>query len=90
VGTDKLCESIGDKQAAKNDCLDFGVMLWAEQFKGIDGAWWDDDYAPGRLSLPRGGIFPEKLGEWIASSEQENIKKLKRSWLSVDTQLIDK
>ena len=36
------------------------ATVWAQR-AGLDGVWWEDTYAPERLSAPRGVIFPERV-----------------------------
>lgn len=52
-------------ESAEINCYDLLMTLFVEDnFKNIDGIWWDDTYAPEIYSAPRGVIFNFKLGEW--------------------------
>ena len=47
----------------KMNALSYSLIWYAETL-GYDGVWWEEDYAPWKLSAPRGVIFQEKLKEW--------------------------
>jgi len=40
------------------------ALIWYAEAAGLDGVWWNDEYAPELLSAPRGVIFQNKLDEW--------------------------
>ncbi len=42
------------------DVLQSVLTVWAQE-QGLDGVWWEDEYRPEVLSVPRGVIFPEKV-----------------------------
>lgn len=64
VGTEKLSNLVKIKNMEKEDAFDFLIMIWAqENHPEIDGVWWNENFDPGALSAPRGGIFPDRLAK---------------------------
>ncbi len=53
--------------------LDFAAMAWARDAapqvvgRSLDGIWFREDYAPERMSAPRGGIFPDAVAGWTTT-----------------------
>ena len=48
------------------DPLSIGVLYALEESTDFDGAWWNEDLDPWRLSAPRGVIFRSRLPEWTS------------------------
>jgi len=57
---ERMRHSPQDAGKPKAKVLDDVATVWARQH-GFAGVWWADDYAPQRLSAPRGVIFPEHV-----------------------------
>lgn len=43
------------------------ATFFVEDCLDLDGVWWNDDYAPARLSAPRGVIVPSRVQRWTAA-----------------------
>lgn len=67
VATPKL-EKAWKKDFTGNipDPLSIGVLYALEESTNFDGAWWNEDLDPWRLSAPRGVIFRSRLPEWTS------------------------
>jgi len=54
--------------SACDDATDAVILAWAmhnpDVADRLDGVWWAERYDPDALSAPRGGIFPDRLGQW--------------------------
>ncbi|MFC6046708.1 hypothetical protein ACFPYM_02535 [Methylobacterium hispanicum] len=72
VATEELARRLGCGPVDSLFAIDFAAILWAREAaphylgRTLDGVWFAEDYAPERLSAPRGGIFPEILSAWTA------------------------
>ena len=68
VATDSLANAAG--QSAKPDssdmAFDLTLIAFAATDDGIDGVWWAETLDVGRLSAPRGGIFPSRIDGFSA------------------------
>jgi hypothetical protein len=70
VATEELGRRLGCGRFDDAFTLDFATMAWARDAAPIltgrtfDGVWFREEYAPERLSAPRGGIFPDALPGW--------------------------
>lgn len=50
------------------------IILWARDrlaavYPDLVGVWWCEEHAPEALSCPRGGIFPDRLDEFLIHDE---------------------
>lgn len=83
VATPKLAKRMRQHTHGRYDALDFAVMAWAEDtVLTIDGVWWEDMYAPEKLSAPRGGLFqrtveqcdalPVSADDWVCTDDDGN------------------
>lgn len=74
TGTEKLWKEVGAKLDSADDATDMILIAFARSKAAdvlgfeVDGVWWDEEYAPERLSAPRGGILPERLQTWEPAS----------------------
>lgn len=68
TGTRRLIEHVRVTDLGACDAFDYVAIVWAEATQpALTGVWWQEQYAPERLSAPRGGIFPDRLGRFKAS-----------------------
>lgn len=78
VATEELGRRLGCGRFDDAFALDFAAMAWARDAapmptgRAIDGVWFREEYAPERLSAPRGGIFPDALPGWTPVSLPRN------------------
>lgn len=69
--TERMIARLGLIPDVHDDGLGYAGILWARDVLAqhldnpIDGAWWDELYAPACLSAPRGAIFPEAQHRWV-------------------------
>lgn len=57
---------------ASDIALTFFVEDVLHASHGLDGVWWEDDFAPYALSAPRGTIHAHALQEWSAAQARDN------------------
>jgi len=73
AGTQTLWTQVGATLGPADDASDLILIAFAKSKAAdvlgfeIDGVWWNEEYAPERLSAPRGGIFPEALQSWSSA-----------------------
>jgi len=73
---ERMRHSPRDVGRPKAKVIDDVATAWARQH-GFAGVWWADDFAPSRLSAPRGVIFPEHVQAvgFVASTPGPALKK---------------
>lgn len=68
VGTPTLGALVQIKDLATTDSFDYAAMVWTQSTQPqFDGVWWLENFDPDTLSAPRGGIFPNKLADFIVA-----------------------
>jgi hypothetical protein len=65
IATSALAARMGLTLRGSDNAFDYVAIAWAEDTQPqLQGAWWQDEYAPLQLSAPRGGIFKSRVSAW--------------------------
>ena len=69
AGTPALEARVQHARLDQIDAFDFLALVWAmETQPQLLGIWWTETYDPDALSAPRGGVFPDRLPQFLRAT----------------------